>query len=131
MQAAGHFNNMLGDRVAGAIGSERIDKRFIDLQDIHVKRVEIIQIGIAGAEVINGNFIPGFAECLDDRHRFLHVNKSALGDFNFNLIDIHRIAPRLFTDLGNEPRRVEIGGRQVNRNIQMRMPGQKLPEFGK
>ena len=90
-----------------------------------------MQIGIAGTEVINSNFISGCAECLDDRYRFLHVNKSALGDFNFNLIDIHRGAPRLFTDLGNEPRRVEIGGRQVNRNIQMRMPGQKFPEFGK
>ncbi len=50
---------MLGDRVAGAIGGERIDKRFIDLQDIHVKRVEIMQIGIAGTEVINSNFISG------------------------------------------------------------------------
>lgn len=53
---------MLSNQVAGVVGGERIDEGFIDFEDIDVQRVQIMQIRVAGAEIVDGNFIACFAE---------------------------------------------------------------------
>ncbi len=53
---------MLSNQVAGVVGGERIDEGFIDFKDIDVQRVQIMQIRVAGAEIVDGNFIACFAE---------------------------------------------------------------------
>ena len=47
---------MFSNQVAGVVGGERIDEGFIDFEDIDVQRVQIMQIRVAGAEIVDGNF---------------------------------------------------------------------------
>ena len=115
---------MLGNQVAGAISRQRIDKRFINLQNIDVERIEIVQVGITGTEIINSYLIARFAESLDHRRGFRHIDKPPFGDFNFDLLHANCIAARFLSDLCNQPRGVEIRGRKINRDIELRVSGQ-------
>ena len=49
---------MFSNQVAGVVGGERIDEGFIDFEDIDVQRVQIMQIRVAGAEIVDGNLQP-------------------------------------------------------------------------
>lgn len=90
---------MFSNQVAGVVGGERIDEGFIDFEDIDVQRVQIMQIRVAGAEIVDGNFIACFAERTDHRRGLRYVDKPALGHFDFDLSDTDRVAVRFLTDL--------------------------------
>ena len=90
---------MLGNEVAGVVGGQRINEGFIDFKDIDVQGVQIMQIRIAGTEIIDGNFIARFAERLNHRRGLRYVDKPPLGYFDFDLPDTDRIAARFLTDL--------------------------------
>ena len=90
---------MLGNQMAGTVGGQRIDKGFINLQNIDIERIEVMQVGITGTEIINGYFVSRFAERLNHRCGFRHIDKSYFGDFNFNLLHATRIAAGLLSDL--------------------------------
>lgn len=83
---------MLGNQVAGGIARQHVDKRFINLQNVDVERMKIVQVGVAGAEIIDGDFISRIAERLDHRRRFRLVDKPAFGHFDFDLFRLDRVA---------------------------------------
>ena len=131
MQAVCHLDNMLGNQVAGGIARQHVDKRFINLQNVDVERMKIVQVGVAGAEIIDGDFISRIAERLDHRRRFRHVDKPAFGHFDFDLFRLDRVALDLLVDVLNQACGMEIGSGEVNRHVQMRLPRQKLAQVGK
>ncbi|MNZ85277.1 hypothetical protein D3C78_1040590 [compost metagenome] len=90
-----------------------------------------MQVGITGTKVIDRDFISGLTESLNHRGGFRHINKSALSHFNLNLLSAHGILLSFIRDQSDEARRVEIGGRQVNGDIKMRVVPQKMPEIVK
>ena len=54
LQRFGHFDDMRRH----VFIFERIDKRFVDFQDIYVQILQITKTGIAGAKIINIDSMP-------------------------------------------------------------------------
>lgn len=84
-----------------------------------------MQVRVAGTEIIDRDFITRLTESLNHRRGFWHIDKTAFRHFYFDLLRTDRVVAGLFGNHGDQPRGVEVRGRQVNRNIEMRMLGQK------
>ena len=88
-----------------------------------------MQVRIAGTEIIDRHFIPRLTESLNHRRGFRHIDKTAFRHFNFDLLRADGVVASLLRNHGDQPRGVEIRGRQVNRNIEMRVLGQEMAQI--
>ena len=88
-----------------------------------------MQVRVAGTEIIDRDFITRLTESLNHRRGFWHIDKTAFRHFYFDLLRTDGVVAGLVGNHGDQPRGVEIRGRQVNRNIEMRMLGQEMAQI--
>src|ERR1700674_2093279 len=132
LEALSHVNYGAHDcRVIG-IGTDLVDKRLINFQDINGKLPKIAEAGIAGAEVIHRKVNPHRFELLKYSVRgFGILHKDAFGDLEFEISSFQagfrKYRPHTFDKILI----AELDGGNVDGNRHWRqsrvLPGARLP----
>ncbi len=121
--------NLRKNRDGDRIGADRLGERLVDFDRVHRKIVEISEARIAGAEIVDVNVVPFFAEAKNGLLRYLLPRRVALGNLNAQAARRNAGFGKRVLQHGQEFRIGEIGGRNVHVDAEAGTFAQSLPKI--
>lgn len=129
LQGMGHANDVRGDAAAGGVVPQGIDECLVDLQVVHRQGLQVGQAAITRAEVVDQHLMADVPQGLQVMPGDHHIDQPTLGDFEGDLPRRHPMQRQQARHHLADPRHHDIAGRKVDRDVQVRVGPQQVPQL--